>query len=61
MLFNKREFSEFELNISLKVEDFKINKTKPNEGYPKFVISVCIIQYELTSKGEGGTAFTEGL
>ena len=60
-LFNKREFSEFELNIPLKVEDFKINKTKPNEGYPKFVNGVCIIQYELASKGEGGTASTEGL
>lgn len=52
MLFNKREFSEFELNIPLKVEDYKINKTKPNEGYPKFVQGVCLIRYELSQKGE---------
>ena len=60
-LFNIREFSEFELNIPLKVEYFKINSTKPMEGFPKFVNGVCIIRYELASKGEGGTASTEEL
>ena len=60
-LFNIREFSQFELNIPLKVEDFKISKPKPNEGYPKFVNGVCIIQYELAGKSEGGAAEAEGL
>ena len=51
-LFNIREFSEFELNIPLKVEDFKIKEKKPNEGYPKFVNGVCLIRYELSQKSE---------
>ena len=51
-LDNIREFSEFELNIPLKVEDFKIKEKKPNEGYPKFVNGVCLIRYELSQKGE---------
>ena len=60
-LFNKREFSEFELNIPLKVEDFKINQKTPNKRYPKFINGVCIIQYELAPKGEGGSASAERL
>ena len=51
-LFNIREFSEFELNIPLKVEDFKIKEKKPNEGYPKFVNGVYLIRYELSQKSE---------
>ena len=51
-LDNIREFSEFELNIPLKVEDFKIKESKPKEGYPKFVQGVCLIRYELSQKGE---------
>ena len=60
-LFNIREFGEFELNIPLKVEDFKINNPKPKEGYPKIVNGVCIIQYELASNGEGGSASVDEL
>ena len=60
-LFNIREFSEFEVNIPLKVEEFKISQTRPNEGYPKFVNGVCCIQYELAGKGEEGSAEIEGL
>ena len=51
-LFNIREFGEFELNIPLKVQDYKINQTKPKEGYPKYVNGICCVQYELASKGE---------
>jgi len=36
-----REFGNFELNIPLKVVDFKINQPKPKEGFPKFVNGVC--------------------
>ena len=60
-LYNKREFSKFELNIPLKVEYFKINETKPKEGYPKFLNGVCVIQYELAKEGEDGSASVEGL
>ena len=55
-IFNMREFGNFELNIPLKVVDFKINQPKPKEGFPKFVNGVCCIQYELASKGEKATA-----
>ena len=55
-LFSMREFGNFELNIPLKVVDFKINQPKPKEGYPKFVNGVCCIQNELASKGEKATA-----
>ena len=53
VLFNIREFSEFELDIPLKVQDFDIKQTKPKEGYPKYVNGVCCIQYELADKAEG--------
>ena len=49
---NLREYGDFELNINLKVEEFKINSQKPKEGYPKFVNGICIIQYELAILGE---------
>ena len=55
-LFSMREFGNFELNIPLKVVDFKINQPRPKEGFPKFVNGVCCIQYELASKGEKATA-----
>ena len=55
-LFSMREFGNFELNIPLKVVDFKINQPKPKEGFPKFVAGVCCIQYELALKGEKATA-----
>ena len=51
-LFNIREFSDFELNIPLKTENFQINQTRPKEGYPKIINGICIIQYELAKKGE---------
>jgi len=55
-LFSMREFGNFELNIPLKVVDFKINQPKPKEGFPKFVNGVCWIQYELALKGEKASA-----
>ena len=51
-LYNMREFGEFEVNIPLKTEYFLINKTIPNEGYPKFVNGICLIQYSLAPPGE---------
>ena len=51
-LYNIREFSDFELNIPLKVEEFKISQPKPKDGYPKFSNGVCLIQFELALKGE---------
>ena len=50
-IFNIREFSEFELNIPLKVEEFQINQRGPKEGYPKFKNGICLIQYELAQEG----------
>ena len=49
-LFNIREFSEFELNIPLKAEDFKISQEKPKKLI--FANGICIIQYELAQKGK---------
>ena len=51
-IYNIREFSEFELNIPLKAEQFKINSKTPKEGYPKYIHGICIIQYELAQKAE---------
>ena len=51
-LFNIREFSDFELMIPLKAEEFKINDTKPKKGYPKYINGICLIQYELAKEGE---------
>ena len=47
-LKNIREFSEFELNIPLKVQDFEIKEMK--KDYPQWVNGVCCIQYELATK-----------
>ena len=52
-LYDIREYTEFELNIPLKVEEFKINQKKPKEGYPKCINGICLIQYELASGGIG--------
>ena len=52
-LFNKREFGEFELNIPLKIQDFKIIPTKEKEKLePKFINGICCIQFKLASKEE---------
>ena len=51
-LYNIREFSKFELNIPLKAEKFKINQTKPKDGYPKYNNGICLIQYEFAKEGE---------
>ena len=59
-MHNIREFGDYELNIRLKAEDFKINSKKPKEGYPKFSNGICFIQYELASKSEKATAEVEG-
>ena len=50
-IFNIREFSDFEINIPLKVEEFQINNPKPKEGYPKIINGIFCIQYELAQKG----------
>ena len=55
-IFNSREFSDYEVNIHLKVEEFKITESMPKEGYPKFINGICIIQYELAKKGEKQSA-----
>ena len=51
-IFNMREFSNYEVNISLPTDTFRIASTKPKEGYPKIAKGVCIIQYELSEEGE---------
>ena len=58
-IVNIREFSDFELNIPLKAEQYKINGTKPKEGYPKYNSGVCLIQYELAKKAEETNANPE--
>jgi len=58
-IVNIREFSDFELNIPLKAEQYKINGTKPKEGYPKYNSGVCLIQYELANKAEETNANPE--
>ena len=52
IIFNIREFGEFELNIPLKVQDFRINQTRPKKGYPKIINGIFCVQYELAPKGE---------
>ena len=51
-IFNLREFGEYEINVPLKIEDYKITQTKPKEGYPKFKNGLWIIQFELATKAE---------
>ena len=50
-ILNIREFGQFELNIPLKVEEYKINAPKPKKD-PVFTSGVCCIQYELAQKGD---------
>ena len=52
-LENLREFTDFELNILLPIEEFLISSPDPKEGYPKQKNGIYIIQYELVSKGKG--------
>ena len=56
---NLREFSDYEVNIPLKVQDYEI--TKPKEGFPKFLNGVYCIQYELARKIEPVGDEQEGL
>ena len=56
-LFNIREFSEFELNIPLKAEDFKISQEKPKKLI--FANGICIIQYELAQKGKDSNEISD--
>ena len=51
-MFNLREFTDFELNIPLKVEDFVLKEGKTKEGYPKIINGICIVQYELVGRSE---------
>ena len=45
-----REFGNFELELPLPVEEYKIVSTEPKEKL-KFVNGICIIKYELASEG----------
>ena len=54
-----REFSNYEVNISLPTDAYRIASTKPKEGYPKIAKGVCIIQYELSEEGEKATVTNE--
>ena len=54
-IFNMREFSNYEVIISLPTDTYRIASTKPKEGYPKIAKGVCIIQYELSEEGEKAT------
>ena len=56
---NNREFGEFEINIPLKVQDFRIKFT--NNGFPKFYNGIYIIQYTLAEKGETISASIAGV
>ena len=55
-LLNTRDYGDYELNIRLKAEDFKINSAAPKEGYPKFKNGICFIQYELAKKASKAIA-----
>ena len=46
-----REFGQFELDIPLPVEEFKISQKKPKNEL-QFTNGICIIQYELAGEGE---------
>ena len=50
-IYNSREFSTFELNIPLKIENYRINQ-KTTKQEPVFINGVWCIQYELAQKGE---------
>lgn len=58
-LYNIRIFDDIKLDIPLKTEKFRINQTKPNEGYPQFKNGICIIQYTLAPNSETVSADTE--
>jgi hypothetical protein len=49
-IVNSREFSKFELNIYLPIEELQIIANKPKDGYPKFDKGICFIQYELAKE-----------
>ena len=57
-IFNVREFSDFEVDIPLKNDEFQIKSKDPKKGYPKIVSGICIIQYEL-GENEGENASTQ--
>ena len=47
---NNREFSNYEINISLPTDVFRIASKRPKEWYPKIAKGVGIIQYKLYEK-----------
>ena len=57
-LFNIREFSEFELNVPLKVQDYQIIKEK-EKG--KFINGIYIIQFQLPTKEKPESTSATGL
>ena len=60
-LFNIREFSDFEIDIPLKVQDFNILRRKKEDKKSDFINGVYIIKYELVPKIEEEKASTSGL
>ena len=60
--FNIREFTKFELDIPLKVQDYQINRIIESEkGKIKFLNGVGIIQFELNQRSEIETVDVSGL
>ena len=57
-LFNIREFSKYELNIPLKVQDYQIIKEK-DKG--KFINGIYIIQFQLPTKEETESTSATGV
>ena len=53
-----REFGNFELELPLPVEEYKIVSTEPKEKL-KFLNGICIIKYELASEGAEATGKPE--
>ena len=53
-----REFGNFELELPLPVEEYKIVSTEPKEKL-KFLNGICIIKYELASEGADVTGKPE--
>ena len=52
ILYNTREFGEFEVNIPLKTEAFRISQTNQNNVKAKMMSGLCVLQYTLDLPGE---------
>ena len=52
ILYNTREFGEFEVNIPLKTESFRISQTNQENVKAKMMSGLCVLQYTLDLPGE---------